>query len=103
VPVPPELRHLTAGKRSIAEHRLVMAQRLGRPLTSDEVVHHVNGDRLDNRPENLELWSTAHPKGQRIDDSLHNTAVALHCQELTAFMNLGPRRCPPGCARSGEC
>jgi hypothetical protein len=70
VPVPPELRHLTNGERSIGEHRLVMAKMLGRPLAPDEVVHHINGDRLDNRIDNLELWSTSHPKGQRVDDKV---------------------------------
>jgi hypothetical protein len=68
--VPPELRHLTNGETKIAEHRLVVAMHLGRPLEADEVVHHVNGVRLDNRLENLELWSTMQPKGQRIGDKL---------------------------------
>ncbi len=70
IQVPPHLRHLTNGEVTIAEHRLVMAQLLGRPLHADEVVHHRNGDRTDNRPENLELWSTCQPKGQRVEDKV---------------------------------
>jgi hypothetical protein len=70
VPVPEEDRHLTRGQAVELEHRLVMARHLGRPLTADEVVHHRNGDRLDNDLGNLELWSTAQPKGQRVEDKL---------------------------------
>jgi hypothetical protein len=57
-----------AANGAIAEHRLVMSRVLARPLTKDERVHHKNGDRADNRAENLELWNTSQPSGQRIED-----------------------------------
>jgi len=47
-----------------------MEQILGRELLETEQVHHRNRIRDDNRPENLELWTTAQPPGARVKDLL---------------------------------
>lgn len=63
-------RSTKTGKGQILEHVLIMSNYLGRPLNKNETVHHKNGIRNDNRPENLELWSVSHPFGQRINDKI---------------------------------
>lgn len=52
----------------VYQHRSVMSDVLGRPLKKNENVHHLNGNRKDNRPENLELWVKSQPAGQRAAD-----------------------------------
>jgi len=52
------------------QHRMVMEGAIGRALFAHEEVHHRNGMRDDNHLENLELWSTSQPKGQRIEDKI---------------------------------
>jgi hypothetical protein len=56
---------MTQGARAYAlEHRMKMARCLGRLLLKSETVHHINGDRSDNRLSNLQLRIGRHGKGQ---------------------------------------
>lgn len=65
----------------VLHHRYVMEQKIGRSLISGETVHHKNGVRTDNSPENLELWVTIQPSGQRVEDLL---AWAIEIQKRYA-------------------
>ena len=89
----PKLQTPRAGsgdvQRYVFEHILVAEQLLGRYLEPGESVHHRNGVREDNRPENLELWTKPQPAGIRVSD-----AIAWALEILDRYVGEG-RGAPP--------
>jgi len=69
----------------VFEHILVMEQLLGRYLLPEESVHHRNGVRDDNRPENLELWTRPQPTGTRVSDAIAWARAILARYESDVF------------------
>lgn len=68
---------VTGKKGAILEHRYVMEQLLGRKLLPEETVHHKDGNRQNNKPENLELFTSRHGPGHRVTDRVANAIETL--------------------------
>jgi HNH endonuclease len=95
--VPQHPRIATMKSKYVFEHILVVEDLLGRYLTADETVHHRNGVRDDNRPQNLELWVKAQPSGIRVDD-----AIDWAWEILARYAGLEQLERPAGADRSSD-
>jgi len=58
-------------KGYVREHRLIMEEHIGRYLTKNEVVHHKDGDTLNNNINNLELLSGSEHRRLHLKDNVH--------------------------------
>lgn len=74
------VRQYVEGRGTLLQHRVVMEAKLGRRLERGENVHHINGIRDDNRPENLELWKKKQPPGQRAEEQRHCKTCTCHIE-----------------------
>ena len=63
----------------ILEHRFIMSKKIGRFLEKDEIVHHINGDRTDNSPENLRLMN------RKDHNKLHGELVKSFTYEVCSY------------------
>ena len=86
---------VSAPGKFVLEHRHVVEQFLGRKLLPSESVRHLNGDRLDNRLENLTLEVKTQPVSQNIQDLVEwaKQLVAAYEDEAKRLASAGPRKC----------
>jgi hypothetical protein len=67
-------KRMKVNGRCIDRHRYVMEQHLGRKLRPDEIVHHINGDKRDDRIENPELMSRSDHTKKHVTGALHGNS-----------------------------
>ena len=77
-------------KGYVREHRLVMEESLGRFLEKDEMVHHINGDTLDNKVDNLQVMSGAEHRRFHLKDSVHKRWIN-RLNNTTALLPTNPQ------------
>ncbi len=76
------------GKR-VSQHRVIYEKHYNIKLLPHQNIHHINGDKLDNRIENLELWDTSQPAGQRIEDKIeYYSKLVLEYRNHPKYKNI---------------
>jgi hypothetical protein len=70
------------------EHIVVAERKIGRPLTDEEVVHHRNGNKTDNRPENLSVMTRAeHARFHALDREYEKVSAAYGADEADLWLS----------------
>lgn len=91
----PRVKHHSNNKKYIGEHVWVMEKHLGRFLTKNEVVHHINGNKGDNRIENLQILTPSlHKTIHHLKDPLSKKKEVRKkiSEKLTKFHKNSPRK-----------